>query len=39
MLIDEAPIFKILFKVDLTKWPLEQTDEILQKLVDLIPPL
>lgn len=26
-------------KVDLTKWPLEQSDEILQKLVDLIPPL
>ncbi len=23
--------------VDLTKWPLEQSDEILQKLVDLIP--
>lgn len=26
-------------KLDLTKWPLEQSDEILQKLVDLIPPL
>ena len=24
-------------KVNLTKWPLEQSDEILQKLVDLIP--